>query len=292
MRSGFVILAGRPNSGKSTLLNRLAGEKISIVTDKPQTTRNVVRGIVTRPEGQIVFMDTPGIHRPIHRMNTLMMDSVRRALSEGDVLTLIVDATTSFGKGDHFALDLIQPIQKPKILLLNKTDTMLKQDLLPLIDRYGKMEAFKEIIPISALTGDNVEVLLKTLFTLLPEGPLYYPEDQLSDRQERSLAGDIVREKVILHTREELPYAAAVTVDKFEEGDRLHRIHATIHVERENQKGIVIGAGGRLLKEIGTAARVELERMFDRRVYLELRVKVSPGWRDNETSLKAFGLSE
>jgi GTP-binding protein Era len=291
-RSGFVLLAGRPNSGKSTLLNRLVGEKISIVTDKPQTTRNVIRGIVTRPEGQIVFLDSPGLHKPIHRMNSLMMDSVRAAMSEVDVFALIVDAAEPFGKGDQFALDLMKSLQVSKILLLNKTDKVNKQDLLPLIDRYSKLADFQEVLPISALTGDNVEKLMELLFKLLPEGPHYYPDDQITDRQERTIAAELVREKLIERTQEELPYAVAVSVDRFEEAADLHRITATIHVEREAQKGIVIGKGGRLLKEIGTAARLDLEAMLGRKVYLELRVKVSPGWRDNPAALKSLGLAE
>lgn len=291
-RSGFVLLAGRPNSGKSTLLNRLVGEKISIVTDKPQTTRNVIRGIVTRPEGQIVFLDSPGLHKPIYRMNSLMMDSVRGAMSEVDVFALIVDAAEPFGKGDQFALNLMKPLPISKLLLLNKTDKVNKQDLLPLIDRYSKLADFQEVLPISALTGDNVEKLLDLLFKLLPEGPHYYPDDQITDRQERMIAAELVREKLIEQTHEELPYAVAVSVDRFEEGAELDRISATIHVEREAQKGIVIGKGGRLLKEIGTAARLDLEAMLGKKVYLELRVKVSPGWRDDPSALKSLGLAE
>ena len=291
-RSGFVLLAGRPNSGKSTLLNRLVGEKISIVTDKPQTTRHVIRGIVTRPEGQIVFLDSPGVHKPVYRMNTMMMDSVRSAMTEVDVFALIVDASEPFGKGDQFTLDLIKPLQIPKLLLLNKTDKMNKRDLLPLIDRYSRLETFREVLPISARTGDNVEMLLKVLFDLLSEGPSFYPEDQITDRQERSIAAEIIREKLILKTREELPYAAAVSIDRFEEGERLNRIAATVHVEREAQKSIVIGKGGSMLKDIGTAARLDLEAMSGKKVFLELRVKVTPGWRDDPAALHGFGLGE
>jgi GTPase len=291
-RSGFVTLVGRPNSGKSTLLNQLVGEKISIVTDKPQTTRNIIRGIVTRPEGQIVFLDTPGVHKPIHKMNSLMMESVRAAMSEVDVLALLVDATEPFGKGDQFTLDLIKPIGVPKVLLLNKIDRIKKQDLLPLIERYSKLGQFKEVLPISALKRDNVDRLLDILLKLLPVGPYYYPEDQLTDRQERTLVAEIVREKVIELTREELPYSVAVGIDRFEEGTTLSRIYATIHVDRENQKGIVIGKGGQLLKAIGTAARLDIEKLLGQKVFLELRVKVSPGWRDNDQALKSFGLGE
>jgi GTP-binding protein Era len=292
LRSGFVTLVGRPNSGKSTLLNQLVGEKISIVTDKPQTTRNIVRGIVTRPEGQIVFLDTPGIHKPVHKMNSIMMESVREAMSEVDVLALMVDVTESFGRGDQFTLELVKPLKMPKLLLLNKIDRIKKQDLLPIIEKYSSLGEFKEILPISALKRDNVDAFLEILFKLLPVGPYYYPEDQLSDRHERSLVSEMVREKVIELTREELPYSVAVSIDRFEEGTPLSRIYATIHVERETQKGIVIGKGGQLLKAIGIAARLDVEKLLGQKVYLELRVKVSPGWRDNDQALKSFGLGE
>ena len=291
-RSGFVTLIGRPNSGKSTLVNQLVGEKISIVTDKPQTTRNVIRGIVTRPEGQIVVVDTPGVHKPVHRMNRVMMKSVREAMSEVDVIALIVDASQPFGKGDQFTLELVSNAKIPKVLILNKIDKIRKPDLLPMIDRYSRIAKFDDIVPISALTGENVEILVKVLLRLLPVGPQYYPEDQLSDLQERGLAAEIIREKLIDRTREELPYSIAVQVDRFEEGETLHRIFATIHVERETQKGIVIGKGGQVLKDVGIAARHDLEKLFGRQVHLELRVKVSPGWRDDEQALRQFGLGE
>ena len=291
-RSGFVTLVGRPNSGKSTLLNQLVGEKISIVTDKPQTTRNIVRGIVTRSEGQIVFLDTPGVHKPVHKMNSLMMDSVREAMNEVDVLALLVDVTEPFGRGDQFTLELVKPLRVPKLLLLNKIDRINKQDLLPIIEKYSTLGEFREILPISALKRDNVDTLLDMLFKLLPVGPYYYPEDQLSDRHERSLVAELVREKVIEFTREELPYSVAVSIDRFEEGVSLAKIYTTIHVERETQKGIVIGKGGLLLKAIGTAARIDVEKLLGQKVFLELRVKVSPGWRDDDQALKNFGMGQ
>lgn len=289
-RSGFVTLIGRPNSGKSTLVNHLVGEKISIVTDKPQTTRSIIRGIVTRPEGQLVLVDTPGVHKPIHRMNSLMMKSVRDAMSEVDVLALMVDTSQPFGKGDQFALELIAHIPTAKVLVLNKIDKIRKPDLLPLIDMYSKLAKFEDIVPVSALRGENIEALVKVLFRLLPEGPPLYPEDQFTDRQERSIAAEIVREKLIDLTEDELPYSTAVSVDRFEEGDTLCRIFATIHVERETQKGIVIGKGGRLLKEVGIAARHDLEKLLGRQVYLELRVRVTADWREDEGALKDFGV--
>ena len=290
-KSGFVSIIGRPNSGKSTLVNYLVGEKVSIVTDKPQTTRNIVRGIVTRPEGQIVLLDTPGVHKPTHRMNERMMQAVRDAMSEVDAVALIVDASVPFGRGDEFTLDLIRPVASPKFLLLNKIDKIKKQDLLPLIDRYAKLVPFEEVIPISALTGEGVETFVSVLFKHLPAGPAYYPEDQFTDQPERAIAAEAIREKLIVHTREELPYSTAVVIDQFEEGETLHRIHATIYVERDSQKAIVIGKGGQMLKEVGSAARQDLEKFFGRKIYLELKVKVEKSWRDDEQTLERFGFS-
>jgi len=291
-RSGLVTLVGRPNCGKSTLLNQLVGEKISIVTSKPQTTRHVIRGIITRPEGQLVLLDTPGVHKPIHRMNSLMMRSVRDAMSEVDVIAVMVDASQPFGKGDRFVLDLVEPIQVQKVLILNKIDRVRKPDLLPLIDRYSKLARFEEIVPIAALPGENLETLMTVLFKLLPEGPPYYPEDQLSDRHERSIAAEIIREKLIDRTEDELPYSMAVSIDRFEESETLCRIFATVHVERDTQKGIVIGKGGQRLKEVGIAARHDLEKLLGRQVYLEVHVRVSSGWRDDETALKDLGVGD
>lgn len=291
-RSGFVTIVGRPNSGKSTLVNSLVGEKVSIVTDKPQTTRNVIRGIVTRPEGQVVFLDTPGIHKPIHRMNDRMMQAVRNSMSEVDVLALMVDASVPFGKGDEFTLELIKPLKLPRVLLLNKIDKVNKRDLLPKIDQYRKNLSFEDVIPISARTGEGVELFLKTIFKYLPEGPQYYPEDQLSDQQERTMAAEIIREKIILLTHDELPYSTAVVIDRFEESDKIYRIYSTVFVERESQKSIVIGKGGLLMKEIGTAARHELESFFGVKVFLEMHVKVSKGWRDDEATLTNLGFTE
>jgi GTP-binding protein Era len=289
MKSGFVSIVGRPNSGKSTLLNHLVGDKISIVTDKPQTTRNVIRGIVTRPEGQIVFLDTPGIHKPIHKMNQRMMKFVRDSMSAVDLILLIVDATEPFGRGDEFTLDLIKPVAAPKILLLNKIDQVQKKNLLPIIDRYSKLAEFNEVIPISALTGENTELLLQSVLKYLSEGPMYYPEDQISDQPARAIAAEIVREKLILLTREELPYSTAVVIDRFEEQEKMDRIYATIFVERESQKGMVIGKGGSLLKQVGTEARRELEAFFERKIFLELHVKVKKDWRDDEDTLRHIG---
>jgi GTPase len=289
-KSGFVSILGRPNSGKSTLLNRLVGEKISIVTDKPQTTRRVVRGIVTRPEGQIIFLDTPGIHKPIHRMNERMMKSVRSAMADVDLMLLIVDASAAFGRGDEFALELLNSVSTKKILLLNKIDQIAKKELLPIMDRYSRLASFEEIVPISALTGENVEEAVKQVFVRLPEGPMFFPTDQITDQPERAIAAEMIREKLIILTEEEMPYSTAVVIDRFEEGERLHRIFASIFVERDSQKAIVIGKGGQKLKEIGTEARKDLEGFFGRKIFLELHVKVRKNWRDDEETLKSLGL--
>jgi GTP-binding protein Era len=292
IKSGFVCIVGRPNSGKSTLLNRLIGEKVSIVTDRPQTTRNVIKGIVTRPEGQIVFLDTPGVHKPIHLMNDRMMKYVRDSMGTTDLLVLIVDASVPFGRGDEFILELLKPISTPKFLLLNKIDQVEKKNLLPIIDHYAKLAAFEQVIPISALTGENVETLLQRVFEHLDEGPMFYPPDQISDQPERAIAAEIVRERLILATREELPYSTAVVVDRFEEQDQLYRIFASIYVERESQKAIIIGKGGQALKEVGSTARRELESFFERKVYLELHVKVKKHWRNDEDTLRNLGMGD
>jgi len=289
-KSGFVSIVGRPNSGKSTLLNRVVGDKISIVTDKPQTTRHVVRGIVTRPEGQITFLDTPGIHKPIHRMNERMMKSVRDSMADVDLILLLLDVSASFGRGDEFTIDLLKPIAIKKLLLLNKMDRIEKRKLLPIMDQYSRLGNFEEIIPISALTGENVDVMLSQVFKHLSEGPMFYPAEQISDQQERVIAAEMIREKVILLTEEEMPYSTAVAIDQFEEGDKLHRIFATIFVERDSQKSIVIGKHGQKLKQIGTEARKDLEEFFDRKVFLELHVKAKKNWRDDEEMLRRLGL--
>ncbi len=292
MKSGFVSIIGRPNSGKSTLLNRIVGEKVSIVTDKPQTTRHVIRGIVTKPEGQIVFLDTPGIHKPIHRMNEQMMKAVRDAMADVDLLLLIVDASAAFGRGDEFTLELLRPVSTKKFLLLNKIDRIEKKQLLPLMERYSKLGSFEEIIPVSALTGENADRLLTEILRYLPEGPMFYPEDQITDQQERAMAAEMVREKLIVLTQEELPYSTAIVIDRFEEAETIYRIYATIYVERESQKPIVIGKNGQKLKAIGTAARKELESFFGRKIFLELHVKVKKDWRNDVDTLRVLGLGE
>lgn len=287
-KSGFVAIVGRPNAGKSTLINALVGAKVSIVTSTPQTTRNRILGIANPPGAQIVFMDTPGIHRPLSRLNERMMSFVRQALEERDLALLIVDASAKFGKGDEFALQLLKEYAPPAILLLNKIDLIAKPRLLPLMDRYSKLHNFEEIIPISAKTTDGLDSVLSAVVARLPEGPEYFPPDIYTDQPERFLASEIVREKVISHTRQELPYVTAVLIDDFEESETLTRIYSTIVVERESQKPIVIGAGGQLIKQIGTEARIELEKLFPPKVFLGLEVKVEPEWRDNRAIVSAL----
>ena len=287
-KSGFAAIVGRPNAGKSTLLNALVGEKVSIVTAVAQTTRNRILGIVNRPEAQVVFMDTPGIHKPLSRLSEQMMAFVRQALEERDVAVLIVDASEPFGKGDEFVLELVKQYSPRTILALNKIDRIAKPTLLPLIDRYAKLHTFEEVFPISAQKHDGVEELFQAVTRLMPEGPRYFPADLYTDQPERFLAGEIVREKLIRHTRQELPHSTAVLVEKFEEGEALTRIHATIMVEKDSQRPIVLGAGGERIKQIGTEARHELERLLPPKVYLELYVRVEPHWRDNPVLVAAL----
>ena len=282
-KSGFVAVVGRPNAGKSTLVNALVESKVSIVPPVPQTTRNRILGILHRPDAQVIFMDTPGVHKPLSRLNEQMMNYVRQALADRDLAVLIVDASEKYGKGDEFVIGLLKQYSPRAILALNKVDRVRKPDLLPLMDRYSKLYGFEEIFPISALHGEGLEQLLKAIIERLPEGPQYFPDDEYTDQPQRFLAAEIIREKVIRHTKQEMPYVTAVLIDGFEEEDQLTRLHATIVVEKDSQKPIVIGAGGSRLKEIGTEARLELEKLFPPRVFLELFVKVQPQWRDDTT---------
>ena len=286
-RSGFVSIIGRPNAGKSTLLNALVGEKIAIVTEKPQTTRTRILGMVNvkarkgRPAGQVIFIDTPGVHRPDSKLNRRMMHEIHDALESRDIILLIVDVTEKFGPGDEQVLEMVKKAGGPVFLLLNKIDRIRKEALLPIIEQYNKRHHFQEIIPISATKGDGLDVLTDKIIRTLPEGPRYFPKDQLTDQPERFLAAEIIREKVLLKTGKEVPYAIAVIVERYEETERLTRISAAIVCEREGQKAILIGKGGAKLKEIGTAARLELEKLLSRKIFLELFVKVKPGWRES-----------
>jgi GTP-binding protein Era len=286
-RAGFVSIIGRPNAGKSTLLNALIGEKIAIVTEKPQTTRMNIQGILNvkaqrgRPAGQIVFIDTPGVHKPDSRLNRKMMQEIHAALESRDLVLLLVDALERFGPADEQVLELVKRSGAPVFLLLNKVDKLHKEKLLPLIERYRKLHAFQEVIPISAMKGEGLDVLLDKVVRALPSSPPYFPEDQLTDQPERFLASEIIREKVLLQTGKEVPYATAVIVERFEDLPKLLRIAAAIFCERDSQKAILIGKGGLKLKQMGTSARMELERRFNKKVYLELFVKVKPGWRQS-----------
>ncbi len=289
-RSGVVALAGRPNAGKSTLMNRLLEEKVAIVSDKPQTTRQVLIGILSDERGQIVFHDTPGIHRPLHRLNRQMVRSAREALNTADVSCLVVDASQSFGAGEAFMLDLMSKVRSPRVLVLNKIDRIAKPALLPRIESYASRLDFDEIVPASALHGDGTDRILETFWRLLPEGEPYYDPELLTIHPERFLAAERIREKVLERTREELPFTSAVVVDSWEEiPDRdLVRIHATILVERPGQKKIVIGRRGATVREIGTAARLDLEEFLGHRVYLELFVRVEPRWREDRRILASL----
>jgi GTPase len=280
-KSGFVAIIGRPNAGKSTLVNTLVGQKVAIVSPKPQTTRNRIQGILNRDDAQIVLVDTPGIHRPESALSRMMMDELRQAVEGIDILCLMVDATANFGSGVTFSIQWIRRFHGPVYLLLNKVDRLAKPLLLPMIERYSKEFDFAEIFPISALTGAGCLDLVNSWLTRLPEAAPHFPQEQCTDQPERFLAAEIVREKAILATHHEVPHALAVLIDHFEETPRLLRIRATIYVEREGQKGILIGKGGEAIKKIGTAARKELESILGAKIFLELFVKVQPNWREN-----------
>jgi GTP-binding protein Era len=284
--TGFIAILGRPNAGKSTLVNKLVGRKVAIVSPRPQTTRNRIQGMLNRENGQVVLIDTPGIHRATTALNRQMMQEVTEAVDGVDIVALIVDATEDFQAADRHSVEWVRRFSGPAYLLLNKVDRSRKDRLLPLIDRWKGEHDFEEIFPISALTGEGTLDLVQSWIARLPEHPAYFPEDQYTDQPERFLAAEIVREKAILLTREELPHAVAVLVDDFEESEKLLKIRATIYVEREGQKGILIGRGGSMMKEIGTAARKELEELLGVKIFLELFVKVQANWRGNRAMVK------
>ena len=289
-RSGFVCILGRPNAGKSTLLNALVGEKLAIISPKPQTTRNRIQGVVHIPKrrgkggAQVVLIDTPGVHKPDSSLGRKMMVEVREALEGCDLVLVIMDATRKLDPRDEFALDLLRRTGTKAFLILNKVDLIpQKSKLLPLIEEYRKLHDFREVIPISALKRKGLDTLLDKIVEALPTGPAYFPEDQITDQPARFMAAEIIREQILLHTSEEIPYATTVVVDSFEEGERLTRIAATIYCERDGQKGILVGKGGQMLKKIGTAARIQIERMLGAKLFLELFVKAEPGWRDSRS---------
>lgn len=290
-KSGFISIIGRPNVGKSTLLNSLLGEKIAIISDKPQTTRNRILGIVNRPGAQLVFMDTPGIHKPIHKMNELMVKTALATYNEVDVILMLVEAVEKPGAGDRFIIETLSKVKTPVFLLINKVDLVEKQRLLPLMQEYSSLYRFAEIIPISALQNDLGD-LTASILKYLPQGPQYFPDDQLTDQPERFIVAELVREKIFELTKEEIPYSAAVVIEEMKEEPDITRIHAGIYVERDSQKGIIIGKGGAMLKQIGTLARQDAEALLGGKVFLKLYVKVRKGWREDERMLKNIGIVE
>jgi GTPase len=291
-KTGYASLIGRPNAGKSTLLNRIIGEKVAIVSDKPQTTRNRILAVKNYDDGQVAFVDTPGIHRPLHRLNVRMVDAAVDTLREVDVVALVFDASTRPGHGDQYVSNLLKDLKTPAVLVLNKIDLLAKTRLLPLMEQVQRWHDFAAIVPVSATTGDGVERLERVLLEQMPEGERGFPDDYLTDQPERALVAETVREKVLQHTHAELPFSTAVVVDEFdeEERERLLRLYCTIFVETESQKPIVIGRAGEMIKRIGTEARHDLEKFFGTKVFLDLRVKVNPDWRDNDRVLDDIGV--
>ena len=291
-KTGYASLIGRPNAGKSTLLNRIIGEKVAIVSDKPQTTRNRILAVKNYDDGQVAFVDTPGIHRPLHRLNVRMVDAAVDTLREVDVVALVFDASTRPGHGDQYVSNLLKDLKTPAVLVLNKIDLLTKTRLLPLIEQVQRWHDFAAIVPVSATTGDGVERLERVLLEQMPDGERGFPDDYLTDQPERALVAETVREKVLQHTHAELPFSTAVVVDEFdeEERERLLRLYCTIFVETESQKPIVIGRAGEMIKRIGTEARHDLEKFFGTKVFLDLRVKVNPDWRDNDRVLDDIGV--
>jgi GTPase len=292
VKSGFVSLVGRPNAGKSSLLNRIVGVKLAIVSDKPQTTRNRILGVKNYPAGQIVFVDTPGIHRPLHRMNVRMVDTAVESIGQVDVVGAVVDASEKTGAGTRFLIDLLRNAKAATVLILNKVDVVSKKRLLPLVDQLHREREWTHIVPVSALTGENVDRLEQVLLDSLPEGDQLYPDDYLTDQPERALVSEMVREQVLRLTHAEIPFSTAVMVDQFEEvkDGKLLRIYCSIFVERDSQKPIIIGRAGDLIKQIGTAARKEIEKFFQTKVFLDLRVAVRESWRDDERLLDDLGV--
>ena len=288
-RSGFAALLGRPNAGKSTLINRLVGAKVAICSDKPQTTRNSIRGIYTDDEAQIVFIDTPGVHKPKFKLGERMMEAVRESLSGCDLILYLNDVTDEFGPGEEYILSMMSGLHTPVFLVLNKADAVEKTALLPKIAFFAEKYDFDQIVPCSALTGENTDALMAAVYAALPEGPLYYPADMISDFPENMLVAELVREQVLLNTCDEVPHSVAVTVPAMSERDNgTLYVEAIIYVERESQKGIVIGKKGAMLKKIGQAARLEIERIFGCKVWLELRVRARKDWRNDAALLESW----
>ncbi|UOY94045.1 GTPase Era [Ectobacillus sp. JY-23] len=292
-KSGFVSIIGRPNVGKSTFLNRIIGQKIAIMSDKPQTTRNKIQGVYTETDAQIVFIDTPGIHKPKHRLGDFMIKMAENTLKEVDIVLFMINATEQFGRGDEYIIEKLKSTKQPVFLVVNKIDQVHPEKLLPLIEKYKEAYSFTEVIPISALEGNNVEALIGTIKKYLPPGPQYYPADQVTDHPERFIIAELIREKVLHLTREEVPHSVAVAIDAIEkrEGGAVY-VNATVVVERPSQKGIIIGKQGGMLKEVGKRARLDIEMLLGSKVFLELWVKVQKDWRNKMSQLRDFGFRE
>lgn len=288
-KSGFVAVIGRPNVGKSTLVNALVGEKVAITSDKPQTTRNILKGILTTAAGQAIFLDTPGLHRPLHKLGEAMVEAARETLSDADLVLFVVDAAAGLRAADRLVAEELKTVAAPVVLVLNKIDQTGAGNVQKLAAQAGEIGDFAAVAAVSASTRDNLPELERRLMELLPEGPPFYPPDLITDQQERFICAEFVREKVLELTREEVPHAVAVETESFEESEGLARISATIYVERDSQKGIVIGKNGQMLKAIGTQSRLAMEAMLGHRVFLELRVKVKKDWREDEKALRGFG---
>ncbi|MBB6175259.1 GTP-binding protein Era [Anoxybacillus tengchongensis] len=293
-KSGFVAIIGRPNVGKSTFLNRVIGQKIAIMSDKPQTTRNKIQGVYTTDDAQIIFIDTPGIHKPKHKLGDFMVKVAQSALQEVDLILFMVNAVEGLGRGDEFIIERLKQVQTPIFLVINKIDEIHPDDLLPLIEQYRSLHSFAEVIPISALQGNNVETLLQQIKNYLPEGPQYYPAHQVTDHPERFIIAEFIREKALHLTREEVPHSIAVVIDSIERRENSDTVYvaATIIVERDSQKGIIIGKRGQMLKEIGQRARVDIEALLGSKVFLELWVKVQKDWRNKMAQLRDLGYRE
>ncbi len=290
-KSGFAALVGRPNAGKSTLINRLVGQKIAIMSDKPQTTRTRIRGVLTRDEGQIVFLDTPGLHTPRHRLGEYMVDVAEHSIRDVDLVICVADAAEGSAASDQFILDKIAAAQAPAILVLNKIDLLAKEKLLKLIETYSALHPFLAIVPISAVTGEQVETLVKLIYEQLPTGPYFYPEDVVTDHPERFIISELIREKVLLLTREEIPHSVAVGIEQleFREDRNVLYVNAIIYTERDSQKAILIGKGGDMLRRVGSLARRDIESIFGSKVFLELWIKVKKDWRNQPHVLRTLG---
>jgi len=293
-KSGFIGIIGRPNVGKSTLLNSLVGEKIAITTHKPQTTRNRIMGIKNMESGQLIFLDTPGIHRASTPLNQYMVTAAMNTFRSADILLLLVEAPTGVHRDDRAVLHSLENIRLPVILMINKIDLVQKKTILPIMDQFRQLFHFADMIPVSAMTGDGISLLVQQIWGLLPEGPRYFPVDMMTDRTERFIVAEIIREKITLLTHQEIPYATAVLVDSFKEDEEknLIRIQATINVEKDSQKGILIGKKGSMLKEIGMRARRDMEKFLAARIYLEIFVRVKKDWTHDAKMLREFGYTE